>query len=210
MRYLFGFLCVCALGVMPLVGCSEAAQCQSDKDCDDENACTDDGCNAGSCDYIPNDARCDFDDLEDFYDGLDGICISGVCEENPCDDGNECTYDSPPADDGSCLAGPPCSGCRPCDWNGVPGVCIDGVCEEDPCLDVVCDDGDLCTVDVCSYLDGKCSFSPRCHDQQCQYGWCDPADGSCTYTPKPNGTPCIVAGSFAGTCESGACVSSFP
>ncbi|MGB5219966.1 MAG: hypothetical protein WBN60_02985, partial [Polyangiales bacterium] len=23
MRYLFGFLCVCALGVMPLVGCSE-------------------------------------------------------------------------------------------------------------------------------------------------------------------------------------------
>ena len=25
MRYLFGFLCVCALGVMPLVGCSETA-----------------------------------------------------------------------------------------------------------------------------------------------------------------------------------------
>ena len=23
MRYVFGFLCVCALGVMPLVGCSE-------------------------------------------------------------------------------------------------------------------------------------------------------------------------------------------
>jgi hypothetical protein len=25
MRYLFGFLCVCALGVVPLVGCSETA-----------------------------------------------------------------------------------------------------------------------------------------------------------------------------------------
>ena len=25
MRYLFGFLCVCALGVMPLMGCSETS-----------------------------------------------------------------------------------------------------------------------------------------------------------------------------------------
>jgi hypothetical protein len=30
MRYLFGSLCVCALGIIPVVGCSEAAPCQVD------------------------------------------------------------------------------------------------------------------------------------------------------------------------------------
>jgi hypothetical protein len=194
MRYLFGFLCVCALGVVPVVGCSEAAQCWNDKHCDDQNACTDDGCNAGSCDYIPNDARCDFDGLDDFYDGLDGICVSGVCEQNPCDDGNECTDHSPPADDGSCLAGPGCDGCNPCDWNGESGVCIDGVCEEDPCKGVVCDDGDLCTNDWCHPTEGECRTPPvNCSDRNtCTDDTCDPDTGECDSTPVPDGTGCCL------------------
>ena len=74
MRYLFGFLCVCALGLMPLVGCSETAgtggsggdggaggeggtggmpECQSPEDCDDDNECTDDTCLAGVCEFMP-------------------------------------------------------------------------------------------------------------------------------------------------------------
>jgi len=77
MRYLFGFLCVCALGIMPLVGCSETTgdgggggtagtgglagsggtggvpQCQSPEDCDDDNECTDDTCLAGVCEFMP-------------------------------------------------------------------------------------------------------------------------------------------------------------
>ena len=70
MRYLFGFLCVCALGMMPVVGCSEAAgtggsggvggdggggsggapECQSPEDCDDGNECTEHNCTDGVCD----------------------------------------------------------------------------------------------------------------------------------------------------------------
>jgi hypothetical protein len=46
MRYLFGFLCVCALGVMPVVGCGEEkeAPCVEDEECDDGNTCTIDDC----------------------------------------------------------------------------------------------------------------------------------------------------------------------
>jgi hypothetical protein len=64
MRYLFGFMCVLALGVMPLVGCSETSgeggaggtgrmpQCQSPEDCEDDNECTDDTCLAGVCEFM--------------------------------------------------------------------------------------------------------------------------------------------------------------
>jgi hypothetical protein len=78
MHYLFGFLCICALGVVPLVGCSETTgdggsggtaggggtggdggmggdggtggipECESAEDCDDENECTTDACDAAN------------------------------------------------------------------------------------------------------------------------------------------------------------------
>ena len=156
MRYLVGFLCVCALGVVPVMGCSESAQCRYDKDCDDQNACTDDECppSTNRCENLarPDGTQCDFD-------GLDGICISGVCGENPCDDGNECTDDLP---GGECSYIPRNGGS--CDWNGESGVCIDGVCEEDLCFGLVCDDGDTCTYDRCDYTDGMCHFSARSYD----------------------------------------------
>ena len=223
MRYLLGFLCVCALGAMPLVGCSEVPpECRVAGDCDDQNACTDDKCNAHSCDYIPNDALCDFDGLDDFYGGLDGICISGVCEENPCNDGNVCTDDPPPAPDGSCVDGPPCSGCRPCDWNGESGVCIDGVCEEDPCKGVVCDDGDTCTNDWCHPTEGECRTPPvDCSDRNtCTDDTCDAETGECIHTPVPDGQSCCLEWDSncgfcipacpccvnVGTCQDGGCV----
>jgi hypothetical protein len=99
MRYVFGFLCVCALGVVPLIGCSETGgnggnggmggggsggdggsggtagdggtggsggiggdggtggmpECESARDCDDDNECTEDVCNpsSGSCENTP-------------------------------------------------------------------------------------------------------------------------------------------------------------
>jgi hypothetical protein len=50
MRYLFGFLCVCALSVVPLVGCSEATRtCQSHEDCDDGRECSAEYCIDGLC-----------------------------------------------------------------------------------------------------------------------------------------------------------------
>ena len=61
MRYLFGFLCVCALGLVPLVGCDVGVgdlclfepcpdKCEGVVCPDDGNACTEEGCDGGSCD----------------------------------------------------------------------------------------------------------------------------------------------------------------
>jgi hypothetical protein len=64
MRYLFGFLCVCALGVMPLVGCGETEERRQpcdwpeDAECDDGNTCTVDECGKDHrCSYISVDCR---------------------------------------------------------------------------------------------------------------------------------------------------------
>ena len=78
MRYLFGFACVCALGVVPAVGIGGCAagcdrQCNTAVDCNDSNECTQDACDAasGTCSNTPvaNGAICEV-----------GACQSGSCE----------------------------------------------------------------------------------------------------------------------------------
>ena len=126
MRYVFGFLCVCALGVMPSVGCSETTGdggnggtagdgasggdggsagsggtggmggCESADDCDDNDACTDDACDDGTCSYFPLDC----DDRND-------------CTTEACEAADGCTTPTPVAD------GTPCAG----------GTCQSGACE---------------------------------------------------------------------------------
>jgi hypothetical protein len=56
-------------------------------------------------------------------------------------------------------------------------------CGAELCENVVCDDGNECTDDVC-----------------------DPADGTCDNTAVEDGTEC---GDGAGTCEAGSCVGTF-
>ncbi len=66
--------------------------------------------------------------------------------------------------------------------------CMGGLCVGKP---RVCDDGNACTVDVCSALDG-CQFlpAPPCPgDGQCQVGVCDPKSG-CGLAPADDGTRC--------------------
>ena len=75
MRYLLGFLCMCALGMVPLVGCVEddwVDHCET-AECDDGNECTEDVCN-------PADGSCSNLNLADgsFCDA--GYCQSGECE----------------------------------------------------------------------------------------------------------------------------------
>ena len=92
-RLVLHWVCVCALGVVPLVGCSEttgdggsggaagnggsggtggAPECQGNEDCDDGNECTDDVCNpaTGTCDYPA------------VGDGT--TCSSGACLDDAC------------------------------------------------------------------------------------------------------------------------------
>ena len=181
MRYVFGFLCVCALGAMPLVGCSEAAQCLNDKDCDDQNDCTEDTCDVGSgtCSHTPSadGTSCDFG-------GAPGLCMSGACEEDlcegvECNDDNDCTEDACDPADGTC-SNRPVEDDTACDFSGFPGLCKAGVCEDAMlCEGVECNDDNECTEDAC-----------------------DPTDGMCDFTPKPYGTPCNDGMS---TCQLGSC-----
>ncbi|MBW2381420.1 MAG: hypothetical protein JRG70_18065, partial [Deltaproteobacteria bacterium] len=76
MRYLFGFLCVCALGVVPLVGCSETqTECESAEDCSDGSQCTEDACDSASrtCSNTPVD-----DGTDCTFNSIAGVCVSGV------------------------------------------------------------------------------------------------------------------------------------
>ena len=91
MRSLVGFLCVCALGVVPLVGCDDnngdggtggtggmggtggtggMPECQGPEDCDDGDGCTVDSCTEGMCSYTPA------DDFTACADSGAGICIA--------------------------------------------------------------------------------------------------------------------------------------
>ncbi len=70
-------------------------------DCDDDNPCTDDSCDAAvGCQFVNNDALACGDD--DVCNGVDS-CLNGACVTSPglsCDDGDVCTTDSCDATDG--------------------------------------------------------------------------------------------------------------
>jgi hypothetical protein len=117
MRYLFGFLCVCALGLMPLMGCSETSgeggsggsagsggtggmpECQSPEDCDDGNECTVGTCANGACDSTPvtDGAACD-----ESNECTTGMCADGTCDATPVADGTACGDDAGTCQQSSC------------------------------------------------------------------------------------------------------------
>jgi len=128
---LFG--CVFAAVVFSIVGCGgdEPVDRCLEVTCDDESECTEDACNPadGSCDFMPvaDGAECDFD-------GLPGLCASGVCEDAmlcegvDCDDDNGCTDDTCDPADGSCVNTSVPDDTQ-CDYYDLPGFCLRGGCE---------------------------------------------------------------------------------
>lgn len=76
--------------------------------------------------------------------------------------------------------GEPCIGANPCE---LIRTCNAGECESSPAID--CDDGDSCTVDICSEVGG----------------------GTCTNTLAGDGTPCSDGDPCTGgdTCQAGTC-----
>ena len=201
-----GFACAdgdpCTLADMCTEGvCAGTAQ----KNCADDNPCTDDSCDPGvGCVNEPNEALC--------FDGdlctKDDVCADGQCGSGApldCNDLNPCTDDSCapdtgcvfnantiPCDDGSlCTSGDTCAG----------GACVPGD-------GLLCDDGDLCTTDSCDPAIG-CLFDANaipCDDgNPCTTDSCDPAAGCVFYT---NTLPCDD-GSFCTTgdvCQEGECL----
>jgi hypothetical protein len=139
MRYGFVFLFACALGVVPLAGCSwdlgdwdwDYNPCEGVVCPDDGNECTEDVCVA----YPRSCGRPVFNGTACTYDGVAGVCVAGECGENlcegvVCDDGNACTDDH-------------------CDY-------VDGTCYV---TEVWCDDRNVCTEGTCDPADG-CIFTP--------------------------------------------------
>ncbi len=113
MRYLFGFLVVCALGVVPVVGCGETQpECERAADCDDQNDCTEDTCDpaSGTCSHTPS------------ADGTSCECPPGlVLCDRVCIDPNR--------NRSHCGASSECSGASAGVTCGLEDVCIEGACE---------------------------------------------------------------------------------
>ena len=178
-------------------------------DCEDDNPCTDDQCDAsGGCLYEFNNDLCDDGEpctVQDHCDG--GICVG---TEIPCD----CEID---ADCEILEDGDACNGVLVCDVEQIPFKCVVDLdtiitCPppEDPeeeCLEAWCDpitgycdiipveDGTFCDDDdACSQSDscveGECvgAVPLICIDgNPCTDDLCDPTEG-CLYTP--NEAPC--------------------
>ena len=204
-------------------------------DCDDDNPCTDDQCDAGSgCLNLPNSLACDDGDACTQGDAcLDGVCV-GLTPRD-CDDGNSCTDDG--CDSGSgCSNLPNTVSCDDGDACTQGDACLDGVCvgltprdcdDDNSCTDdgcesgsgcsnlpntVSCDDGDACTQgDAC--LDGVClGLTPRdCDDgNSCTDDGCGSGSG-CSNVPNvaacDDGDSCTTGDACSdGLCQGGAAI----
>jgi len=166
--------------------CPEQAFTQ---DCDDDNPCTDDSCNAQlGCDNSPNVVtvcHLPYCDGLEWYDAVicagDGSCPYQAVTQD-CDDDNPCTDDSCATQIG--CSNPAGSEGQVCTTPQVPeGTCISGQCKPECVVDVDCDDGDDCTVDVCVTGTG-CTYSHVPDDDDCD-GILNAVD-NCRYTVNPD------------------------
>jgi len=151
MRYLFGLLCVCALGMMPLVGCSETAGTGGSGGSGgvggDGGTGGAGGGDVSSCVDVENFTPCRVGDIFGFCH--EGECLSPDCSN--LDDGVACV----PAPDrccGVCEDGACTDRVSDCngfvDWTQCAFMGNDdGVCIEDACVPTDCDgleDGTEC------------------------------------------------------------------
>ena len=173
------------------------------KDCNDNNACTNDGCTAGNCTHANNTAACNDGNACTNGDACNnGGCAAGAAKS--CDDNNPCTADACTAATGACTHTPKTAGCddgNPCTvgdgCDAKTGGCVAGTPK-------VCDDGDPCTVgDGCDAKTGACTAGAAkpCDDgNPCTLGdGCDKLTGGC----KPGAAK--VCGGPGEPCTTGTC-----
>lgn len=130
--------------------CSSSSCIGTPIDCNDNNACTQDVCDAGQCINSPAAEICGNtvdDDCDDLTD-----CEDPDCNGQPCTDGNPCT-DGDVCSGGSCRGAPiNCNDDNACTTD----VCDDGSCVYEP---IECDDNNACTEDTCE-ADSGCVYMP--------------------------------------------------
>jgi exo-beta-1,3-glucanase (GH17 family) len=128
-------------------GQGNCVACTVDSDCEDNNACTDNACVSGACEFTNNDNN------QCSVGGLPGTCNAGTCEglctPDTCpDNGIECQTDLCDPANGSCNAQNDEINTG-CDLGGSAGVCDGaGACVE--CnTDGQCASGESCVNNVC-------------------------------------------------------------
>ena len=174
----------------PADSCSGDGACLPDPltlDCDDGNACTQNGCDvAKGCQTVNKVGPCEDGDPCTAGD----TCATGQCvpgKKKDCEDASPCTIDFCDAKSGQCVNdGTQLEG-APCDADGsvctVDDVCAAGVCTAGPPLD--CEDGNVCTTDFCNPAAGGCnSFN---NSEACD------ADGDpCTVADACKNATCVA------------------
>jgi len=160
-------------------------KCLSGKplNCDDNNVCTTDSCDAKS--------------------GCKNVNAEGLgcnVDDNPCTVGDACK-------EGKCVAGPPkaCSNDQPC----IEGKCNlfkGGVCEYKDKNGQPCDDGNPCTAGEACIADTCASLKVTdCDDKNpCTIDTCDKKVG-CTHTPAAGGCDDGDKCTTKDTCSNGKC-----
>jgi len=201
---------------LPDQGCIETPD--DSAECSDDNLCTKgDRCQGGQC------IAGALDDCDDDNDCTDDFCdaVTGCYHENntgECDDKNVCTTGDYCLN-GECQIGPDVNDCdrgNPCE-RGIcqnPGGCSYSF-EAGPCSD-----GDPCTVnDYCNTVQGQnvCVPGPRrtCNDSNpCTEDTCDES-GNCLFPALEDGVQCTDENACTGIssadttldhCEGGYCV----
>jgi len=190
-------VCVKATGTCELVPvkpgdpCDDGSVCTSDDacsngycagealDCDDDEPCTVDSCNA--LDGCQNAAEADAVICDDGDECTTAdTCTGGVCKGDgvDCDDGNPCTDDSCTLEDGCFHAAntAPCDDGDACTTNDacLGNTCVPGaplLCNDNnPCTDDACDAGTGCTT---TNNTAPCSDKNLCTlNDQCKDGGC--------------------------------------
>jgi hypothetical protein len=130
--------CGCSSGTVCRSGLCVEPACSSDTDCDDEDACTLDGCiMPGTCE-----AECAYEQRSSCANN-DGCCPAGCTSSDDDDCSASCG-------NGVCESSENCLRCRQ-DCGCMGGqLCCSGLCVEPRCSsDYDCGDGKSCTVDWC-------------------------------------------------------------
>ena len=153
--------------------------------CDDNNACSIDSCDAkAGCAHLPSSATSCQDDKPctsgDVCNGM--VCKGGTLPTN-CDDANTCTADSCDAVQG-CVHAATGNACATPDLCSVGGVCSSATCASVGAKN--CSDGLSCTLDSCAAGSGKCQHTAMaagtgCDDNvACTKGDTCDNQGNCT------------------------------
>ncbi|MCO4760778.1 MAG: hypothetical protein KC502_04695, partial [Myxococcales bacterium] len=126
--------------------------------CNDKNVCTDDTCiNGVGCSFKANTKTCD----DGAWCTEKDACKDGKCggSKKACSDGNGCTVDVCSNDLSKCLNLNSANGSKCDDSNkcSTADACDGkGACKG---KEVVCDDGNPCTIDKCAATTGSCVFT---------------------------------------------------